>query len=183
MIVGLVAITPAAGFVNGYGAMLIGVIASTLVYFSYHYLSRCRPFRLVDDTLGVIYTHGIAGLAGGLLVGIFADSNMAVTINPNGSPFFSATGGLHLLKIQAETGLWVIVFTAVMTFILLKLVGLVVPLRMSDADMEEGDLAVHGHEVYPSDVPSLGYTGGAAVAAVAWTPAPAGGGAPAGSPE
>jgi Amt family ammonium transporter len=182
MIVGLVAITPAAGFVNGYGAIIIGVVASTIVYFAYHYLSRVRPFRLVDDTLGVIYTHGVAGLAGGLLVGVLADSKMAVYINPDGSPWFSGTGSAHLLKVQAETALWVIVFTAIMTFILLKLVGLVIPLRMSDADMEEGDLAVHGHEVYPSDVPSLGYTGGAPVAA-AWTPAPAGGGAPAGSPE
>ncbi len=179
MIVGLVAITPAAGFVNGYGAILIGVIGSTIVYFAYNYLSRCRPFRNVDDTLGVIYTHGFAGLAGGLLVGIFADSNMAVTINPNGSPFFSGTGSLHLLKMQAYTGLWVICFTAVMTYVLLKLVGLVVPLRMSEADMEEGDLAVHGHEVYPSDVPSLGYPGGIP----GWIPAPAGGGAPASSPE
>jgi Amt family ammonium transporter len=179
MIVGLVAITPAAGFVNGYGAIMIGVIASTLVYFSYHYLSRCRPFRNVDDTLGVIYTHGFAGLAGGLMVGIFADSKMAIYINPDGTPWFSGTGSLHLLKMQAYAGLWVICFTAVVTFILLKLVGLVIPLRMSEADMEEGDLAVHGHEVYPSDVPSLGYPGGIP----GWIPAPAGGGAPAGSPE
>jgi Amt family ammonium transporter len=186
MIVGLVAITPAAGFVNGYGAIIIGAVGSTIVYFAYHYLSRCRPFRLVDDTLGVVYTHGIAGLVGGLLVGILADSKMAVYINPDGSPWFSGTGSAHLFKMQLYTGLWVIIFTAIMTFILLKLVGLVIPLRMSDADMEEGDLAVHGHEVYPSDVPSLGYTGGAAVAAVAapaWTPSPAGGGAPAGSSE
>jgi hypothetical protein len=53
----------------------------------------------------------------------------------------------------------VIVFSAVGTFILLKLVSLLIPLRMSDVDMETGDLAVHGHEVYPSDVPSLGYAG------------------------
>ena len=69
MIVGLVAITPSAGFVNGYGAIMIGVIASSIVYVAYNYLSRLRPFRNVDDTLGVIYTHGFAGFAGGLLVG------------------------------------------------------------------------------------------------------------------
>ena len=62
MITGLVAITPAAGFVNGWGAMAIGVIASTIVYFALNYLSRCAPFRNVDDTLGVVYTHGFAGL-------------------------------------------------------------------------------------------------------------------------
>ena len=61
MIVGLVAITPGAGFVNGWGAIIIGVIASTLVYFALNYLSRVRPFRNVDDTLGVVYTHGFAG--------------------------------------------------------------------------------------------------------------------------
>jgi Amt family ammonium transporter len=160
MIVGLVAITPAAGFVNGYGAMAIGVIASSIVYFAYHYVSRLRPFRNVDDTLGVVYTHGFAGLAGGLLVGLLADSHMAVYIFPNGSPAFSGTGSLHLLKVQAYTALWVICFTAAATFILLKLVGLVIPLRMTEAEMEEGDIAVHGHEVYPSDVPSLGYPGG-----------------------
>ena len=47
-----------------------------------------------------------------------------------------------------------------MTFILLKLVGLVIPLRMSEENMEIGDAAEHGHEVYPSDVPSLGYPSG-----------------------
>ncbi len=100
MIVGLVAITPAAGFVNGYGAMLIGVIASSIVYLAYNYLSRCRPFRNVDDTLGVVYTHGFAGVVGGLLVGVLADSNMAVYINPDGTPWFSGTGSLHLLRVQ-----------------------------------------------------------------------------------
>jgi Amt family ammonium transporter len=65
----------------------------------------------------------------------------------------------------------VIAFSAIGTFILLKLVGLVVPLRMSEKDMETGDIAVHGHEVYPSDVPSLGYPAGAATPTPA-TPAP-----------
>jgi Amt family ammonium transporter len=155
MIVGLVAITPAAGFVNGYGAMLIGVIAAVLVYLAYNYLARLAPFRNVDDTLGVVYTHGFAGLAGGLLTGILADSGMQVV------PGFSVSGGATLLKWQALTALWVIVFSGVGTFVLLKLVGLVVPLRMSDEELEMGDLAIHGHEVYPSDIPSLGFPSGA----------------------
>jgi len=54
----------------------------------------------------------------------------------------------------------VIVWTAVITFVLLKLVGLFIPLRMSDENMEIGDTAEHGHEVYPSDVPSLGFPSG-----------------------
>ncbi|HXV04442.1 MAG TPA: ammonium transporter [Solirubrobacterales bacterium] len=156
MIVGLVAITPGAGFVNGWGAIAIGVIGAVLVYFALNYLSRMRPFRNVDDTLGVVYTHGFAGLAGGLLVGIFANSAMAETSLAG----TISGGGLHLLGWQALTALWVIVFSAVGTYVLLKLVGLVVPLRLTDAEMEEGDLAVHGHEVYPSDVPSLGFPHG-----------------------
>jgi Amt family ammonium transporter len=154
MIVGLVAITPAAGFVNGYGAIAIGVIASVVVYLAYNYLALVPPFRNVDDTLGVIYTHGFAGLLGGLLVGVLADSYMNVV------PGFSITGGLHLLKWQALTAAWVICFSAAGTWVLLKLVGLVVPLRMSDEDLEIGDIAVHGHEVYPSDIPSLSYPSG-----------------------
>jgi Amt family ammonium transporter len=167
MIVGLVAITPGAGFVNGWGAIIIGVVASILVYLALNYLSRVNPFRKVDDTLGVVYTHGFAGVAGGLLVGVFANNLMA-----GEHEGLISGGGLELLKWQALTALWVIVFSGIATFILLKLVGLVVPLRMSDEEMEQGDIAVHGHEVYPSDVPSLGYPDGYPSA-----PAPTPGGA------
>jgi ammonium transporter, Amt family len=170
MIVGLVAITPGAGFVNGWGAIAIGVIASALVYLALNYLSRTAPFRNVDDTLGVVYTHGFAGVAGGLLVGIFANKLMA-----GEHEGLISGGGLHLLGVQAYTALWVIVFSAIGTFILLKLVGLFVPLRMTDEEMEVGDIAVHGHEVYPSDVPSLGYPDGVPPSQPAARPAPAGG--------
>ena len=57
-----------------------------IVYFALNYLSRMRPFRNVDDTLGVIYTHGIAGLAGGLLLGFFADPNIIVYTATGGGP-------------------------------------------------------------------------------------------------
>jgi ammonium transporter, Amt family len=154
MITGLVAITPGAGFVNGWGAMAIGVIAAVLVYFALNYLSRMSPFRNVDDTLGVIYTHGFAGLMGGLLTGVFANEAM-------GAAPGIVSGSWDLLKWQALTAAWVIAFSAIGTFILLKVVGLFVSLRMTEEEMEEGDLAVHGHEVYPSDVPSLAYPSGA----------------------
>ncbi len=172
MIVGLVAITPGAGFVNGWGAIVIGVVSSMIVYLALNYLSRTAPFRNVDDTLGVVYTHGFAGVAGGLLVGIFA--NVAMGGEHEG---LISGGGLELLKWQALTALWIIVFSAIMTYILLKIVGIFVPLRMTEEDMETGDLAVHGHEVYPSDVPSLGYPDGMPPSRpVAPPPAPAPGG-------
>jgi len=168
MITGLVCITPAAGYVNGFGAMALGAIGSTLVYMSLNYLSRVRPFRYVDDTLGVIYTHGIAGLAGGLMTGIFADPHMIEAFGATGSTKGDATsfagviyGNWTLLKWQLLAGLFVIAFSAVMTFILLKLVGIFIPLRMKEENMEIGDVAEHGHEVYPSDVPSLGFSGDA----------------------
>ncbi len=167
MITGLVCITPAAGYVNGFGAIALGGIGSTIVYMSINYLSRVRPFRNVDDTLGVIYTHGIAGLAGGLMTGIFADPHMIQAFGPTGTTAGDVTtpkgliyGNWTLLKWQLFAGLFVIVFSAVMTFILLKLVGIFVPLRMKEENMEIGDVAEHGHEVYPSDVPSLGFPGG-----------------------
>ncbi len=178
MIVGLVAITPAAGYVNGWGAMAMGAIASTIVYFALNYLSRLRPFRNVDDTLGVIYTHGFAGLAGGLLVGIFADPGMALGYKTSSHGLIAtgtASGVIHgnwtLLKWQFLAAVFVIAWTAVCTFVLLKLVGLFIPVRMSTENMEIGDTAEHGHEVYPSDVPSLGYPGG--IPGLAATPAQA----------
>src|SRR5207244_1055024 len=134
MITGLVCITPAAGFVNGWEAMAIGLVGGTFVYFALNYLARLRPFRNVDDTLGVVYTHGFAGLTGGLLVGLFANPNMILYPGIGKTADVAVRGLFHghaaLLRWQAETALWVILFSAVGTYILLRLVKLFVPLRM-----------------------------------------------------
>src|ERR1700722_7796156 len=174
MSTGLVGITPGAGFVNGYGAIVSGVVASTIVWMSIRFLSRAPVFRSVDDTLGVIYTHGIAGLLGGLLVGVLADPNIVEYIGIGGAenlPGFAGAihGSWKLLRWQAEAAVFVIFFSGIMTFILLKLVGIFVPLRLSDEELEIGDHAIHGNEVYPSDVPTLG-----GPHAPAYQPAPAG---------
>ena len=77
MICGLVGITPAAGYVNGIGAIIIGVVCSAVVWVAWYTLPKyVWPFNKVDDALGVVYTHGIAGLLGGLLVGVLADPNI-----------------------------------------------------------------------------------------------------------
>jgi Amt family ammonium transporter len=177
MITGLVGITPAAGFVNGYGAIIIGVVASTIVWMSIRFLSRAPVFRHVDDTLGVIYTHGIAGLCGGLLVGLLANSNIVeyIGVTKTGASNLPGVSGLlvsgswTLLRWQAEAAVWVILFSGIMTFILLKIVGIFMPLRLSDEELEIGDHAIHGNEVYPSDVPTLG-----GPHAPSWSPEPAG---------
>jgi len=174
MITGLVAITPGAGFVNGYGAIAIGVIASTLVWMAIRFLSRAPLFRSVDDTLGVIYTHGVAGLTGGLLVGVLLDPNMVLYIGQQGTgnlPGLSSAihGHWTLLRWQAETAGWVIGYTAIATFVILKVIGIFLPLRLSDEELEIGDHAIHGNEVYPSDVPTLG----GPHAPPTWQPSPA----------
>jgi ammonium transporter, Amt family len=155
MVVGLVAITPAAGFVDGSGALLIGAIASSIVFLSWTYFSRVRFMRKVDDAMGVFHTHGVAGLCGGLLVGIFADPSVIEYQRGSSGTPVSFTGWLygdrHQFFIQAGAALTIIVYDALMTFIILKVISLFTPLRMPDNLLEVGDLAVHDEEAYPSD--------------------------------
>jgi Amt family ammonium transporter len=155
MITGLVAITPAAGYINGLGALLTGLIASILVWLSWNKLSKIKPFRTVDDALGVVHTHGVAGLTGGLLVGLFADPNIIVYLGTGSTANVSYTGLLygnpHQLVVQAGAALTVIVWDALITFIILRFLGLFMNLRLSDEVLETGDLAVHDEEAYPLD--------------------------------
>jgi Amt family ammonium transporter len=142
MICGLVAITPSAGWVNGMGAIYVGVIASSIVWFAWTYLSRCRPFSKVDDALGVIYTHGFAGLTGGLLVGILADPNMVEYGLPGKS--------FHQLWEQFLAAVWIICWTAFGTFVVFTVVKFVLGgLRESEETLREGDLAIHEEEAFP----------------------------------
>src|SRR6266704_993223 len=148
MICGLVAITPAAGYVNGLGALVIGLVAAGLVWVAMTYLPRYAwPFNKVDDALGVVYTHGFAGLLGGLLVGLFADPKMIVYLGIGKNPDVSTTGLFYghpkQLLIQAGAAGTVIVWDAVITYLILKGLSLFMSLRASDADLELGDLAVH----------------------------------------
>jgi ammonium transporter, Amt family len=154
MIVGLVAITPGAGYVDGLGAILTGVIACVIVWLAWTYLQPIL-IRKVDDAMGVVYTHGIAGLCGGLLVGIFADPSVVVYPKTTTGTPFAVAGWLYgnhkLILLQILAALTVIVWDGLVTFIILKLISFVTPLRMSDEELEIGDLAVHGEEAYPSD--------------------------------
>jgi Amt family ammonium transporter len=159
MIVGLVCITPAAGFVNGNYAAVMGVIASVLVFFAWTYLPKVRPFSKVDDALGVVYTHGMAGLLGGVMTGFFADPHMVeyVTGKMNSSSLWSGANGVAGLLygngdrvlVQLGAAGTIIVWDAVVSFILLKIIGIFIPLRYTDAELEEGDVAVHDEEVEP----------------------------------
>jgi ammonium transporter, Amt family len=155
MICGLVGITPAAGYVNGFGAIIIGFVCSGVVWFAWNYLSKVPPFNKVDDALGVVYTHGIAGLSGGLLVGLLADPKMIVYLGLGKNPGFSGAGlfygNPHQLLVQLGAAATVIVWDGLVTFLLLKGIGLFMKLRAPEEDLEIGDVAFHGEEAYPSD--------------------------------
>jgi ammonium transporter, Amt family len=156
MITGLVAITPAAGYVNTFGAMIIGVVASSLVWMSWNWLGKTRLFKKVDDTLGVFHTHGVAGLAGGLLVGVLADPKIVVYLGGSTGSDVSYSGWLwgHHPKqvlIQAGAAATVIVWDAFVTFVILKVLGLFMKLRLPDDVLETGDLGVHDEEAYPDE--------------------------------
>jgi ammonium transporter, Amt family len=153
MIAGLVAITPAAGYVDGYGALIIGVAAGIIPWWSMNKLQKTKLMMKVDDTLSVFSTHGVAGLTGGLLTGILANPDMLMYIGTEKeAPGVSATGLIYgnpqQLLLQAEAALFIIVLNAIATFIILRAIGLFVPLRMSDKVLQVGDDAVHGETAY-----------------------------------
>jgi ammonium transporter, Amt family len=153
MIAGLVGITPAAGYVDGYGAIVIGIVAGIIPWYSMNKLQKTKLMMKVDDTLSVFSTHGVAGLTGGLMTGILANPNMLLYIGTEkDAPGVSATGLLYgnaqQLVLQAEAAVFIIVLNVVATFILLKAIGLFVPLRMSDKMLQVGDDAVHGETAY-----------------------------------
>ncbi|MBV8930375.1 MAG: ammonium transporter, partial [Mycobacteriaceae bacterium] len=154
---GLVGITPAAGYVNTFGAMIIGVATSTVVWLSWNYLGRTKLFQKVDDTLGVVHTHGVAGLAGGLLVGVLADPHVLVYLG-NGADVSDVTAsgwlwGHHPKQILIQLGAaaTVIVWDAFVTFAILKILGLFMNLRAPEEALAEGDVALHDEEAYPDE--------------------------------
>jgi Amt family ammonium transporter len=190
MICGLVGITPCAGFVNGRGAIYIGAICSAVVWVAWNYLSKVRPFSKVDDALGVVYTHGMAGLLGGLLLGIFGDPNMieygcghltasgqvvatsqatylGVTHGcvPFGVNGLIATGSAHQLWEQFRAAIFVIIWSALITFILMWLIKLVLRgARYKEDVLEVGDLAIHGEEAFPEETFAMRTDGAFAMA-------------------
>jgi ammonium transporter, Amt family len=158
MICGLVGITPAAGYVNGFGAIVIGFVCSGVVWVAWQYLPKyVWPFNRVDDALGVVYTHGIAGLFGGLLVGLLADPNMIVYLGLGKTSSVSGDGLFyghpHQLLVQFLAALTIIIWDGFVTAAILFFIKYVLrmKLRFDDADLEIGDVAIHGEEAYPQE--------------------------------
>jgi ammonium transporter, Amt family len=148
-----VAITPAAGYVDGWGAVIIGVCAGIVPWLAMNKLQKTKLMMKVDDTLSVFSTHGCAGLMGGLLTGVLANPKMLEYIGTGkDAPGVSVTGwaygNFHQFVLQCYGAGFIIVYNIVATFIILKVISFFVPLRMDDALLKVGDDAVHGETAY-----------------------------------
>jgi Amt family ammonium transporter len=138
IVIGLVVITPAAGFVSPLSALAMGALGAVPSYFAIVWRARTR----LDDSLDVLAGHGIGGISGALLTGVFASAAWGGT-----------DGLLHgrplQLGLQAVGVAVTILYSGAATFVLLKLIGLVLPLRA--ATRAEGlgmDITQHGEEAY-----------------------------------
>ena len=152
LVAGLVGITPAAGYVDGYGAFAIGIAAGVIPYLTFNYLVKLPPFNKIDDTLGVMHTHLIAGAVGGIMVGLLANPNVIVYPGSGKTAAVAATGlffgNPQQLVAQILGLVFILVWDGVLTFVILKLISLVIPLRLTDKQLEIGDEAVHGDAAY-----------------------------------
>ena len=139
IVVGLVAVTPAAGLISPMNAIWLGAIAAVPSYF----ILLIRGKSNFDDSLDVLAAHGVGGTVGALLTGVFAQKSI------NGMADGLLYGNPGQLMIQVKAVLTAIVFSGVGSFVLLKLVGFVFPLRVEpDAESEGLDTTQHGEEAY-----------------------------------
>jgi ammonium transporter, Amt family len=139
IVVGLVAVTPAAGFIGPISAILLGGIAAVPSY--YGLIIRAKT--TLDDSLDVVAAHGVGGTVGALLTGVFAQKAL------NGVADGALFGNPAQLGIQATAVAAAIVYSGGMSFVLLKLVGAIMPLRADVSAQDEGlDLSQHGEEAY-----------------------------------
>ena len=142
IVVGLVAITPAAGFISPMNAILLGGIAAVPSYFAL----QLRAKTSLDDSLDVLAAHGVGGTVGALLTGVFAEKAI------NGVADGLLYGNPRQLLIQGAAVLAALVYSGVMSFVLLKLVNVILPIRATKTDEMEGlDVTQHGEEAYIHD--------------------------------
>ena len=140
IVVGLVAVTPAAGFAPPMGALALGAIAAVPSYFGILWRSRTR----LDDSLDVVAAHGVGGTVGALMTGILASAAWG------GTPG-ALEGNLALVGRQAVAVLATLAYSGAASFVLLRLVGAFAPLRLEAALQGRGlDVEQHGEEAYGS---------------------------------
>ena len=144
LVIGLVAITPGCGFVPLWASFIIGFTGSIVCFFAVSFIKKRFGY---DDALDAFGCHGIGGIWGGILTGVFATQQVNPVIRWNGLAF----GDWHLFVAQLAAIAITIAVAIVGTLICAKLVGLVCPLRVTKRDERVGlDLSQHGERAYPS---------------------------------
>jgi ammonium transporter, Amt family len=139
VVVGLVAVTPAAGFISPMGAIVLGAVAAFPSYYCLIWRARTR----LDDSLDVVAAHGLGGTVGALLTGVLAQKAW------NGVADGLIFGNPRQIGIQVTAVLATIVYSGAGTFILLKVIGAVIPLKATQTDEGQGmDISQHGEEAY-----------------------------------
>jgi ammonium transporter, Amt family len=139
IVVGLVAVTPAAGFISPLSALALGGIAAIPSYFAI----QIRAKTSLDDSLDVVAAHGVGGTVGALLTGIFAQKAW------NGVADGVLFGNPKQFLIQGTAVLAAVVYSGVGSFVLLKAIALVMPLRATQDEEASGlDIPLHGEEAY-----------------------------------
>jgi len=147
-VVGLVAITPAAGFVSIPAALFIGLFSGIICNFIAEF---CKHRLNLDDTLDVFACHGVGGIVGALLTGVFATTE----VNAGGADGL-LQGNMAPLLANLYGVIAVSIYTAVVTFVLLKVVNVITPIRVSKSEEMDGlDLTQHG-ELINANVSSTG---------------------------
>ena len=147
-VAGLVAITPACGFVGPMGALVIGLLAGLVCLWGVNGLKRMLG---ADDSLDVFGVHGIGGILGAILTGVFASPSLGDTgiydyVANKANPDYSITGQVW---IQFQAVLTTVVWSAVVAFIAYKIVDLVIGLRVTEEEEREGlDISSHGETAY-----------------------------------
>jgi Amt family ammonium transporter len=141
-VAGLVAITPASGFVLPGGALVIGLVAGLVCFWASTSLKRKLKY---DDSLDVFGVHAVGGIVGAILTGVFAMSEVSGSDGPAG--LIEGNAGQVLTQIY---GIVVtIAYCAIVSFILFKIVDVIVGLRVTEDEEREGlDLALHGESLH-----------------------------------
>jgi Amt family ammonium transporter len=140
-VAGLVAITPASGFVDPMGALIIGLTAGVVCYLSAVWMKKLLGY---DDSLDAWGVHGVGGALGAIMTGMFASN----AINSLGKGWLT-DGNAGQMLIQLYDVVGVFVYCAVATFIILKLIDIVIGLRVSrEVEVEGLDINLHGETVH-----------------------------------
>ncbi|XP_065854660.1 ammonium transporter 2 member 4-like [Euphorbia lathyris] len=163
MITGLVCITPAAGVVQGWAAMIMGTISGSVPWYTMIILQNKLKFlKIIDDPISIFHTHAIAGSLGGILTGILAVPKLCrlFYLVPDWDKYIGLayalknakllSNGFHQIQIQLLGIIFITCLNIVSTTLICWFIGLIVPLRSSNDELQVGDIAIHGEEAFGS---------------------------------